>query len=282
MIGDRDVRGRAAERARHGAVGVHAAAGDRLAGELGLGVDRAHDRVLDVQRGQAGARREHERGDAGRVRARHRGALQVLVRGREVGREDRGARREDVDVVGAVVGEGRLAVVLVGRADAQHVRRRQRARAVRRPVDVGVVVAGRDHVQRVRVRLDGRELRLVQARAAEAGVDDPDAHLAGVVERLGDADAGAAPVGAEGAQRHELGAVRDTRDALVVVGLGRDGAGDVRAVPVVVLRQVVRAGRAVALGDAELRVLAHEVPALPVVDVAVAVVVDAVAALVAI
>ena len=190
--------------------------------------------------------------------------------------------REHVDAGRAVVGERRAAVVLVRRADAHDVRRRQCARAVGRRVVVDVVVAGGDHVQRVRVRLDRRQLRLVEPRAAEAGVDDAHAHLAGVVEGLRDRDAGAAAAGAERPQRHDLRPGRDTGDALVVVGLRRDGAGDVGAVPVVVLRRVVRPRGAVALGDADARVLRDEVPALPVVAIAVAVVVDAVGALVAV
>jgi hypothetical protein len=82
-------------------------------------------------------------------------------------------------------------------------------------------------------------------------------------------------------QRHHRGARRDAGDAGVVVALGGHGAGDVRAVAVVVLRIVVRARRAVALGHADARVRGDEVPAVPVVDVAVAVVVGAVGALVA-
>ena len=84
-------------------------------------------------------------------------------------------------------------------------------------------------------------------------------------------------VGALGAHAHvhEPDVPVDAGDALAVVAGGADDAGDVGAVAAVVVRVVV----GVASGRG--RDAADEVPALPVVDVAVAVVVDAVGALVA-
>ena len=99
-------------------------------------------------------------------------------------------------VVGAEVGEARRRVVRVGRADAEHVRRGRRRRDTRRAAAVDVVAA-RCRRRRRRASPDGRRSRRArpcdEAVAGEARVDDPDAVVAGEVERLGESATSPAP-----------------------------------------------------------------------------------------
>ena len=88
------------------------------------------------------------------------------------------------------------------------------------------------------------------------------AHLHGVVEGADGVGDGAAAVGVEELQGHDLHVPVDAGHADAVVAHGADGAGHVRAVAVVVHR---------------VAVVVDEVVAVDVVDEAVAVVVDAVA-----
>jgi hypothetical protein len=122
------------------------------------------------------------------------------------------------------------------------------------------VVSGGDDVERVGVRVDGVALGRGQAARAQAGVDDGDAEPAGEVERGGDGGRGALTAGVQDAKGQDVRARGDAADADGVLR-GGDGAGDVGAVAVLVGGDVVG-------GD--------EVPAAPVVDVAVVVVVEVV------
>src|SRR5207237_6855137 len=90
------------------------------------------------------------------------------------------------------------------------------------------------------------------------------AHRDGVVQALDRVGGGAAAVGREELQRHDLGIPRHARYADAVVAGRGDGAGGVGAVAVVVHR-VARRGRAVGGGG---------VDPVDVINVAVVVVVD--------
>ena len=161
---------------------------------------------------------------------------------------------------------GRRAVGRVGRADADDVGHREHARPEARRVvvvadAVAAAVAGRDDVQRVGVRRDRVLLGRREAGRPEARVDDLDPEVARVVERVGDVRGRAGARRIEHAHRQHLRLRRDAGDADAVVAARGDDPGDVGPVAVEVLWCVVGV---------------DEVPAAPVVDVAVVVVVEAV------
>ena len=141
-------------------------------------------------------------------------------------------------------------------------------------VVVGAVVPGGDHVQRARVALDRIVERRGGALEPDAGVCHLRVHGARVHEAVGDRGDGAHPLLVEHFHSQDPGPApaaggREApcpRHAEVVVGARRDRAGDVRAV-------VPIGGRVV--------VVLCEVPASEIVDLAVAVVVDAVGPLAA-
>ena len=170
-----------------------------------------------------------------------------------------GAARSTVG--GAVVREGREGVVAVAGGDADDVGEVVVARVGGRGVVVGAVVAGRDDEQRARAPPRWRRARRARSGAAERGVDHPRAVARGV--GVGGDDVGdvAAAVVAEHAKRHQGRGPAHAGHSGGVIAARRDGARDVGAVAVAVLR---------------LRVLVDEVPAVHVVDAPVAVVVEAV------
>ena len=170
-----------------------------------------------------------------------------------------GAR--EVDVGGAVVGEGRERVGAVACGDADDVCEFVVTRILGRRVVVGAVVAGRHDEEHVRGRCDGVVLGARVAVAAERGVDHTRSAARGV--RVGGDDVRhvAAAVVAEHAQGHDGRVPSDARHPGAVVAPRSDRARDVRAVPVAVLG---------------LRIAVDEVPAVDVVDPPVAVVIEAV------
>jgi hypothetical protein len=202
--------------------------------------------------------------------ARRHGFLERLVEDEGEGRrrQDRATGRPEVDVLDAEVREVRQSGRVVDRCDAEDVRPVVGARVARLKVDVCGLVARRHHVERVRVGGDGVVLGLVEHRPAQARVHDARALAPGVGEggghRVG-VDGAGQPVGPADAQRHQLRLPVDARNADPVVADRPDRAGDVAAVPVLVGGVVV---------------VVEEVPAPPVVDQEVAVVVDVVRLLV--
>ena len=111
--------------------------------------------------------------------------------------------------------------------------------------------------------------RLRERRATTAVVHDARAHVAGVGEPFGDVGRCRDAFAVEDAHRHQSHVPRHTGDADAVVARGADDAGDVRAVAQDVARVVVGIGR-------RRPARADHVPPVPVVDIAVVVVVDAV------
>ena len=119
--------------------------------------------------------------------------------------------------------------------------------------------------------VEGVAHRLGDAVAGDRAVEDVGALGGGVVDRLDLVGDRAGPVvaGAD-AERHERAELGDAGDAHGVVAAGEGGAGDVGAVAVEVGRVVV-----LGLGGGVVGGGVEEVPADGVVDLAVAVVVDA-------
>src|SRR5262249_24139846 len=167
--------------------------------------------------------------------------------------------------VGAVVGETGQGVGAGGGGDRDDVVQVVVGRVRGGGVVVGGVVAGggdEDVTGRLGA-LDGVEQRLREAAAAPTVVGDRRPVGDRVVDRRDGAGGAAGAAGVEELQGHQFDAgPGNAGDADAVVAHPRDGAGDVRAVAVVVERFVV---------------VRDEVPAVDVVDEAVAVVVDAVA-----
>src|SRR5690606_21750379 len=128
-------------------------------------------------------------------------------------------------------------------------------------VEVPTVVAGRgdEDVPGLGGGGQGIPEGRVEIVAAVAVVGDLGPHLDGVSQGFDRTAGGAAAIAAEELQGHDLHVPGDTRHADAVVADGADGAGDVRAVAVVVPR---------------VAVVVAEVVAVDVVDEAIAVVVD--------
>ncbi len=177
------------------------------------------------------------------------------------------AGSRDVDGGGAVVGRppaglDHALVLVVGRHDGDGVR--VAARVVGRRVGVAAGVAGGGHEEDVRVvgRGDGVLQGLAEAAAAPRVAHHVDAHHRGVVDAGNGAVRRTGAAAAEELAAHDLDVPVHARHADAVVANATDGAGAVRTVVVVVH------------GVAVVVVGIHTVD---VVDVAVGVVVDAVA-----
>ncbi len=145
-------------------------------------------------------------------------------------------------------------------------------------VVVLAVVAGGDHVERLRVFREGVAFRRAFRRAAEREVCHLSAVGPRVVDRRDDRRGGAAAFAqgrcvGTGPQRHDPRVLRDAADADAVVAGGTDRAGGVH--PVAAGDQIV-VGRVGVLAGA-FRAGPDEVIAMHVVDEPVAVVVDPVA-----
>ena len=241
-----------------------------LAGEARHPRRAREDRRADRRAGRLRIGRGEQRDGAGDVRRRHRRAA---VRGVTVaghGGIDRGARRGDVHARRPIIREARETVRAVGGGDGDHRGARVVGRIGRSDVVVDAFVArgGHEEDARIAARLDrpaeGR--RRPAAPPTVVRRDDVDPEVAAHPRRVVDGgdgvarrSAAVAPEELEGHDRHGPVHARDT-DA--VVARGADRAGDVRAVPLVV------EGVAVAV---------REIPAVHVVDEAVAIIVDAVA-----
>ncbi len=146
-------------------------------------------------------------------------------------------------------------------ADAQHIRGVVARRVGPVDVDVDPVVPGRRDEEVVRGVGDQRLQRDVVGAAAPRVVGDLDALVERVFEGRDRVGREPFALRVQEPQRHDLHVGGDTRDPRRVADLRGNGARDVRAVTVRVVRIGVPVG---------------EVPAVQVVDVAVAVIVDAV------
>ena len=161
---------------------------------------------------------------------------------------------------------------MIGRCNRDHivVVGRERCWPDRAGLDVDIAVAGGGDnddtlgLSELDRHLDGIERRAGQARlGAEADIDDVGSVAHGVTDACGDTAGVAAAVVAKHADVHDRRARGHTGDANIV----DPGAGDPSHMGAV---EVVRSVK-------EQRVVVDEVPAITVVDIAVGVVVDAVA-----
>src|SRR5262249_14375623 len=152
----------------------------------------------------------------------HRRSVGGRVAGVQVVGDDAYARSGDVDARVPVVGEVRELVGLVGRADAEDVGQRVRARVggAGDAVHVGAVVPGRDDGERVRVRGDRLVLDVGRLVGAQRGVDHAAPGVAGGIERGGDVGGRTAALGVERAQRHNASQRGDADHADAVLGGG--------------------------------------------------------------
>ena len=244
-------------------VGVEPASGPARSGQGSERVDGTQEERLQSHAGRV---REHglcQRGNPGHVRRRHRRPVLEAVRAPAPGRVDVRPGRAQVDAPSAVVREPGLAVELVGRADREDVGDVVAGRVVGRRVGVREVVAccGQEELSALVRLLDRGEHRLRELVAAPRVAEDRDALRPRVEDGADRVGRRPRPVGGEELERHDLRAPRDAGHPEAVVACGGDRSGDVRAVAVVVGRIVVAV---------------HEVPPAPVVDVAVAVIVEAV------
>ena len=253
---------------------VEPAAGDGLAGVGGLLVDAVEQGRLDLGEGGVGGVGGEGGDRAGDVRRGHARAAGGAEAAADDGGADGVAGRGEVDGGRAVVAEAGEGFVVGRGGDADDVGQRRVGRVERRDVVVRVVVAGGGDVEDAAgvEAVDGAvELGLepIVVGAAAVGVvrgDDVEAavlQVGDVVEALQDAGVGEVSAAVAGLDGQDRGPRRDAEPAEVVVRDGGDRAGDVSAVR-----------RAVAL---HVVVIVEKVPAADVVDVAVAVVVDAVA-----
>ena len=186
---------------------------------------------------------------------------QVLVVG--VSAVDAGSRRCDVHHSRAPVREARDVVPLVGRCYADHVRPVVIARVRWGDLVVPAIIPGRadEEVVRLRRGVDGVDQGLRVAAPTPGVGTDVGAHHHGVVYGA-DRIRGAAAVGSQELQGHDLRLPRDPGHADGVAGLRTNGTGAVRTV-------AVRVHRISAVGV--------EIVSVDIVHVAVVVVVDAVA-----
>ena len=169
------------------------------------------------------------------------------------------------------VGEGRERPALIRRHHAEDV-------GIARGVNVGLsdvfggcvgrgdaVVACRGHEHAVGERLGQRLLHKVGLlRAAKGHIDHVRAHCIRIVDGLGNIARGERAGGLTGLDGHDLRAPREA-DAALAVAAHADDARHVRAVPVVVHRV------------ARLRAACGNIHAVVVIDIAVVVIVDAIA-----
>jgi methyl-accepting chemotaxis protein len=226
-------------------------------------VDR-QQRGARVGGGEVGPRPAHQRRRARHLRRREGGAGRASVAAAAHRGHDAVAGSEQVDGHSSAVGVGRRQLEDRAGASAQHVgARRLAGHDVRagRIVEVAARVAGREDVERVRVGRGDVGHRGDRPGAAQRRVHDGHAQVARVVQRVQHGGPGAGVARPEDAQREHARLRRHAGDAPCVARLRGHDAAHQRAVARDVLGLVV--GR-------------QEVPAPPVVDEAVRVVVDAV------
>mmetsp|Transcript_58955 Transcript_58955/g.171043 ORF Transcript_58955/g.171043 Transcript_58955/m.171043 type:complete len:1022 (-) Transcript_58955:661-3726(-) len=246
-------------------LGVDEAACGHPALQCAVLLDAVQENLLHLGHRQVRAVHPHERGDASDMWGGHGRAAQVLVSAPRHRRINLAARRGDVDGGFAEAGKARQLAAGRRRCDGHDVRDLVIRRVVRFLVVVcaGVPRGGHEEQARGLGALDGHAEGRGGAPASPRVAQD----LGAVRDRIIDgADGVGGPAGAVASQelqRHDPHtAPRDAGHAEAVVADAGDRTGAVRAVELVVHR---------------VPVVVREVGAVDIVDVAVPIVVDAVA-----
>ena len=234
----------------------------RVAGERGVRVDRPRRSAFRPDAVASGTR--PWRAQRRRPRAAPPSTCRSGTGTNRPARSSRCARRARRGRPSAsVVREPGAQVVLVGGADGEDVGELERRGVVGRRVGVLVVAGGRDEERALRVGVGDRVLEGLRVLVSAPGVVRPRRRSGGVEDGADRVAAVPEPVRAEELERHDRTFQLTPATPGPLLPDGADRPRDVRAVAVVVDRVVV---------------VVHEVPAADVVDVAVAVVVEAVVA----
>ncbi|MCZ7641096.1 MAG: hypothetical protein M5U12_36605 [Verrucomicrobia bacterium] len=239
-----------------GLAGMEAAGADVLVGRDFL--DGVAEDVGDFEVGELRMARPDESRDAGHVGRRHRRAAEEVVTGVRGGREHGLAGGGHVDE-SAVVREHRTRPLGVEGGDGD-----RGFEGGGEGGDVGALIpgGGDDEEAGVPGFGDGVMEGAAAIGLSPTGVEDAGAIVDGVPDGFDDAGHGGFALVVEGLDGHEGDLPANPGDADAVVADGADDAGDMGAVGVVVHR---------------IAVLADEVVAVDVIDVAVAIVIEAVA-----